>query len=124
MTAVVLNHTRAPSSNDLQARCFIDSTSLHGSRAICIINRTLHMASKEECDKYAAELTQRFEDLAKWAVENWPRRNFPLLASDFSEARREIGKIIGPKLGEGDNGPASTASNGAQYVDMNPMPWP
>lgn len=85
------------------------------------------MASKAECDKYAAELTQRFEELTKWAIVNWPRKEFPLLASDFTESRREIAGIIGPKLGDGDTEslPASAANaDDGQYRDVNPMPWP
>lgn len=84
------------------------------------------MAAKEEYDRYAAELTQRFEELTKWAIANWPRTDFPLLASDFERSRQEIGQIVGEKLGEGDTEavqPVGTNSSG-QYVDMNPMPWP
>jgi len=86
------------------------------------------MASKEECDKYAAELSRRFEELTRWAIEAWPKKEFPLLPSDFAEARREIGQITGPKLGEGgDDDPESVPAddkNGGQYIEMNPMPWP
>jgi hypothetical protein len=60
------------------------------------------MASKEQCDRYAAELVARFDDLTRWAIANWPRADFPLMQSDFSEARKEISRIIGPKLGDGD----------------------
>lgn len=81
------------------------------------------MATKEECDKYAAELAQKFEDLTKWAIQNWPKREFPLLQSDFDASRKEIGQILGPKLGEGD-GVTSSSNQPNQYVDMNPMPWP
>jgi hypothetical protein len=84
------------------------------------------MASKEECDRYAAELTQRFEELTRWAIANWPKKDFPLLSSDFSESRREIGGIVGSKLGDASNDDvASDRRRGSsQYVDMNPMPWP
>lgn len=84
------------------------------------------MASKEECDRYAAELTRRFEELTKWAIANWPRKDFPLLDSDFREARREIGEIVGPKLGEGEtnNTAPGIPSNSGQFRDVNPMPWP
>jgi hypothetical protein len=84
------------------------------------------MASKEECDRYAAELTQRFEELTRWAIANWPKKDFPLLSSDFSESRREIGGIVGSKLGDAsDDDVSSNRRRGAgQYVDMNPMPWP
>ncbi|HJV86526.1 MAG TPA: hypothetical protein VJ698_13720 [Noviherbaspirillum sp.] len=83
------------------------------------------MATKQECDKYAAELIQRFEDLTRWAITNWPNGESPLLPSDFNESRREIGRIVGPKLGDGSPSDESM-SNGEsrQYIDMNPMPWP
>lgn len=83
------------------------------------------MASKEECDKYATELTHRFEELTRWAIANWPKRDIPLLASDFAESRREISGIVGPKLGDDDAGVSpDTDRNSGQYIDMNPMPWP
>lgn len=83
------------------------------------------MASKTECDQYAAELTERFEALTKWAIANWPNKKFPLLPSDFKQSRREISDIIGPKLGEGDaSAPESNTGDGGQFRDMNPMPWP
>ncbi|MGE5648574.1 hypothetical protein [Noviherbaspirillum sp. UKPF54] len=82
------------------------------------------MASKEECDRYASELTQRFEEFTKWAIANWPKKEFPLLPSDFSEARREISEIVGPKLGEGENDAPGIPAGTAQYRDVNPMPWP
>jgi hypothetical protein len=86
----------------------------------------LEMASKEECDQFAAALTERFDELTGWAIENWPKKEFPLLQSDFTDSRREIGEIIGPKLGEGDeNLPSSQkGDDSAPYIDMNPMPWP
>jgi hypothetical protein len=83
------------------------------------------MASKEEYDQFATELTKRFEALTQWAMENWPNKEFPLLQSDFSASRREIGEIIGPKLGDGDqNASPSRKDDSAPYLDMNPMPWP
>lgn len=84
------------------------------------------MASKEQCDRYAAELAERFEDFTKWAIANWPRKEFPLLPSDFNASHKEIGHILGPKLGDcKDAGPPSADNNDSeQYVDMNPMPWP
>ncbi len=84
------------------------------------------MASKEECDRYAAELTQRFEELTRWAIANWPKKDFPLLRSDFSESSREIGGIVGAKLGDASDDAAvpGRKRGSGQYVDMNPMPWP
>jgi hypothetical protein len=87
------------------------------------------MANKEQCDQYAAELVRRFEDMTKWAVANWPREDFPLLDSDFKQSRRELGYIVGEKLGDGDKNAdldgRDTGNDGSgQYIDMNPMPWP
>ncbi len=85
----------------------------------------MDMATKQECDKYAAELVQRFEDLTRWAIANWPNRDSPLLSSDFNESRREIGRIAGPKLGDGSPPDADVPDRETQqYIDMNPMPWP
>lgn len=84
------------------------------------------MASKEECDKFAAELTDRFEKLTHWAMENWPKKEFPLLHSDFTASRREFAEIAGPRLGEcSPDKPSSAKRDDAPpFIDMNPMPWP
>ncbi len=84
------------------------------------------MANKEQCDRFAVEMAGRFEDFAKWAIENWPNSDYPLLQSDFSEARKEIGRILGGRLNESQtNKPASDgAGSSDQYVNMNPAPWP
>ena len=98
------------------------------------------MATKEECDRYAAELTHRFDELVQWAMSNWPKPEFPLLSSDFSESRREISQIVGPKLGDGDSGDSDNSGHSGatppetprpafggddgQYRDVTPMPWP
>lgn len=84
------------------------------------------MTNKAECDKYAAELAQRFDELIRWAIINWPNKEFPLLDSDFSASRRELGEILGPKLGDGgtSNAPSSQDKNSGQFIDTKPMPWP
>jgi len=84
------------------------------------------MASKEEYDTYAAELTRKFDEMVQWAIANWPKQSDPLVSSDFNASRREISQIVGSKLGDaeeaGDTPAASRES--APYIDMNPMPWP
>jgi hypothetical protein len=82
------------------------------------------MARKEDLDRYAAEVAQRFEDLIDWAMENWPNKNFPLMQSDFAQSRKEIAAILGDKLGEGDMDPLPCDDGSHQYIDMNPAPWP
>jgi len=83
------------------------------------------MASKAECDCYATELSRRLEELINWAVTHWPNERYPLLPSDFSESRREISRILGPKLGDGEAANRTKAAKpNAQYRNVNPMPWP
>ncbi|HEX7648850.1 MAG TPA: hypothetical protein VF450_15725 [Noviherbaspirillum sp.] len=94
------------------------------------------MAGKEERDRYAQELTRRFEEFTRWAIAHWPDKHLPLLESDFTESRREIAQIVGPKLGDGESNedePTRAASDNTapgipvdakQYVDVTPAPWP
>ena len=84
------------------------------------------MADKEQCDRFANEMAQRFEELVKWATQNWPHPDIPLQSSDFSESRKEIGQILGPRLSEGrtDLQESPSADDSAQYVQMTPAPWP
>jgi hypothetical protein len=90
------------------------------------------MAGREEYDRYAAELAQRFEDWVGWAITHWPRENYPLLSSDFEASRRELSQILGPKLGDPDQAASETGpepknsphDQHEQYRDTKPMPWP
>lgn len=86
------------------------------------------MASKEECDQYAAELTRRFDEFVQWAFAHWPKPEFPLLPSDFAESRREISQIAGWKLGDADEHDElprpAYGNDDRQFRDVNPMPWP
>lgn len=83
------------------------------------------MASKQECDNYAAQLAQRFEAYVRWAIANWPNKELPLLEFDFAESRRELGEILGPKLSKGEQTSSDdTPGDSGQYRDVTPMPWP
>ena len=85
------------------------------------------MATKEQCDTYAAELNQRFEAFTRWASEHWPNRESPLMASDFSASRRELDLLCGARLYGADRSNDSAAGAddpSAQYLPVNPMPWP
>ncbi|HEY8607429.1 MAG TPA: hypothetical protein VIM12_10000 [Noviherbaspirillum sp.] len=84
------------------------------------------MASKEECDHFAAQLAQRFEEYTKWALTNWPNKEFPLLPSDFDRSRQELSDILGPKLAAGETRRPDDGSSpeDGQYRDVTPMPWP
>jgi hypothetical protein len=80
------------------------------------------MASKEECDRFAAEVARRFEDFTKWTISNWPQPAHPLDQSDFNASRREIAGLLGDKLSSEQTD--SPSAGGPQYVNMNPAPWP
>lgn len=83
------------------------------------------MATKEECDRYATEVAHRFEEFTQWAIANWPNKNFPLLSSDFTESRKEVGMILGNKLHEGQTSTDSgNEGDSKQYIDVTPAPWP
>lgn len=84
------------------------------------------MASKQECDRFAAEMAQRFEEFTKWAKEQWPNKEYPLLDSDFDASRKELRQILGDRLSEGQQSAVGPrADDGTvQYVNMNPAPWP
>jgi hypothetical protein len=81
------------------------------------------MADQNQRDQYAAELARRFEEFTEWAIAHWPHTESPLLASDFEASRKELGEILGPKLGADENNtPAAVPDR--QYVQVNPAPWP
>ncbi len=83
------------------------------------------MATKEQCDRYADEVAARFEAFARWAIENWPNKDAPLMSSDFAESRKEIGLILGSRLSEAQTEtPSMRKGDHRQYVQMNPAPWP
>lgn len=80
------------------------------------------MASKNECDKFAAEVARRFDEFTRWTIEQWPHKSHPLQQSDFSASRREIAGILGDKLSaDHDDSPSA---GGPQYFNVNPAPWP
>lgn len=88
------------------------------------------MSTKDEYDLFAAEMARRFEDFVSWSMEHWPNKQVPLTDSDFAVARKEISEMVGPRLGDGqkrtpvEGGVASPSDDGAQYVQVTPMPWP
>lgn len=82
------------------------------------------MTANADYDRYASELTERFEEMMKWAIEHWPRKDFPLLSSDFSRTRREISEIVGPKLGDGHPDDRPEPRTARQFRPISPMPWP
>jgi hypothetical protein len=81
------------------------------------------MADRKQCDQYAAELAQRFEEFTKWAIEHWPLQESPLLQSDFEASRKELSSIVGARLGAAQDSTTPPAPQ-RQYVPVSPAPWP
>ncbi|MDQ7970208.1 MAG: hypothetical protein REI95_11250 [Oxalicibacterium faecigallinarum] len=84
------------------------------------------MVTKDERAQFAAELKQRFEALATWAIEQSPDKASPLTRADFDAARKEITVIAEGKSDMGDRNAAvpEPSEDGPQYVNVNPAPWP
>lgn len=94
------------------------------------------MPTKQECDGYAVAVVEHFDEFVKWATLHWPGQHSPLGTDDFSAGRRELSALLGSRLdsvvdGESkadkddiSSAAAETADSSAQYVNMNPAPWP
>lgn len=83
------------------------------------------MINEESRRQFVSELWQRFEELQKWAEENWPDQENPLSSADFVESRKEILGIRNPA--QAPAGPVAgrePEQGGAQYENLNPTPWP
>ena len=80
------------------------------------------MVNEDTRRQFVNELWQRFEELQRWAEENWPDKENPLSSADFVESRKEI-------LGLRNPAPAAPQApepeqGGPQYINQNPAPWP
>jgi hypothetical protein len=72
---------------------------------------------------YAEELGYRFEELMRWAIENWPDKRNPVSRSDFQDAFKAITRIRARLEPIAQNAP-EPSEGGEQYVNVNPAPWP
>lgn len=82
-----------------------------------------HPNESQAREQYAAELTQRYRELRRWAVEHWPNTEQPLEKSDFIASDRELLLLLGARLHAGAARQPAPPAN-AQYQDVAPMPWP
>ena len=82
------------------------------------------MNHAEERSRYTDEFTRRFDEFARWAIDNRPDKNSQLDLSDLREFRMEMEKIL---LGLDDSyhrKAAEPSQGGEQYVQVTPAPWP
>ncbi|MBC7414656.1 MAG: hypothetical protein H7327_06950 [Herminiimonas sp.] len=94
------------------------------------------MPTKQEADQYAADVVEHFDAFVHWAIAHWPNPHTPLVADDFSAGRREISVLLGTRLDAAEDGtstprsdagamsPSESSDPSAQYVNVNPAPWP
>lgn len=79
--------------------------------------------TKPDRASYAQEIERRIDDLIRWAVESAPEDFDKLSVDDFSKVRRSFCAIA-----QGGGNPLEQEpepeDGGAQYVSMNPAPWP
>ncbi|HAT33756.1 MAG TPA: hypothetical protein DCW29_23820 [Janthinobacterium sp.] len=85
------------------------------------------MDSDAERRQFVNELWGRFEELQRWALAHWPDSAHPLSAANFVQARQEIlalGRTPRPSGEQPSTPQAEPSAGGAQYIDVDPTPWP
>ncbi|MGB7196424.1 MAG: hypothetical protein WBD81_23460 [Collimonas pratensis] len=74
-------------------------------------------------EDYAKELTVRFKQLRRWAIDNWPLPDTPLSKADFNAAESDIRLLLGAKLNTATEA-RSPEDLEPQYLPVTPAPWP
>lgn len=82
---------------------------------------------------YAQELEYRLEELIEWAIANTPNKTSQLDKQDFMQLREDFctiakgGAIINNATVNASDALAKEpepSQGGAQYINVNPAPWP
>jgi len=84
------------------------------------------MSTQEQKVQFAAEMKQRFEDFANWAVSASTASGNALNTGDFEPCRKEIAKLAERDFDIGERNAAipEPSEDGPQYVSVSPAPWP
>lgn len=84
------------------------------------------MTGNNQYDAFAAEASSRFEEFVQWTIDNWPKKDSPLLPSDFDQARRDMKNHLSHKLSAQADAHAGTTQKEEQiqYLPVSPAPWP
>jgi hypothetical protein len=82
------------------------------------------MDNEDARRRFISELWQRFEQLQAWAVENWPDQEHPCRARILSSHARRYWDCAVRRRRPGQPVDREPEQGGAQYVDLNPAPWP
>lgn len=82
------------------------------------------MNHTEQRHQFSEEFVRRFNEFARWAIDNRPDKSHPLDLSDLREFRMELEKVV---LGLDDSyhkKGAEPSQGGEQYIQVTPAPWP
>jgi endo-1,4-beta-mannosidase len=82
------------------------------------------MTNSEQKNQFQEEFVRRFNEFARWAIDNRPDKNHPLDLSDFREFRMEMEKIVTGLDDSHHRKSAEPEQGGEQYVQITPTPWP
>lgn len=81
------------------------------------------MSDQTDKEQFASDLEQRFQDLMQWAVTSWPDAERPISLVDFDDAQKAVHKIAQRVRHPGGEALAPS-EGGAQFVSVDPTPWP
>ncbi len=82
------------------------------------------MRNTEQWDQFSQEFAHRFNELARWAIDNRPDKSPPLDLTDFREFRMEMEKIVTGLDESHHRKSAEPEQGGEQYIQITPAPWP
>lgn len=74
--------------------------------------------------EFSEEFTRRFNEFARWAIDNRPDKSHPLDLSDLREFRMEMEKIVMGLDDSWHRKAAEPEQGGEQYIQVTPAPWP
>lgn len=73
--------------------------------------------------QYATDLAARFQAYIDWAMSNWPG-NTVLDPAAFSASRHELTTLLATLGTDAQNSTDPATPGAAQFVPVDPMPWP
>lgn len=73
--------------------------------------------------QYAADLTARFQAYVDWAASNWPGGTV-LDPAAFDASRHELETLLASLGTDAQNSTDPATPGAAQFVPVDPMPWP
>ena len=81
------------------------------------------MSDQDQKEQFAADLEQRFQDAMQWAVTNWPDAEHPISLGDFVDVQTAV-QAIAHRVRHPSGEALAPSEGGAQFVSVDPTPWP